>query len=170
MKMPLSSLFLQVWRRIFRSDPQSHESRNRRSSVFNLVRFLKAELASSAKIAVHYTLKKPMNTNTIASFSKTIACVFVLIVGAILMSGCASLGTSSASQSISIGMSKDDVIGVVGGGNARLAKKRTLITASGVKEVWILYKGPLGWGWSGNAIDSQVILEFEKGVVSAITE
>ena len=77
---------------------------------------------------------------------------------------------SSGSSSISIGMSKEDVVSIVGRGNVGLAKKRTQITAAGVAEVWILYHGPLGWGWAANAIDHSVIVTFKDGVVNSITE
>ena len=60
-------------------------------------------------------------------------------------------------------MSKQDVTSVVGRGNVTLAKKRTQTTANGVKEVWVLYKGPLGWGWTENAMDKPVGLNLKTG-------
>jgi hypothetical protein len=111
-----------------------------------------------------------MNIQQLTNLAKKVVCVFVFIAVTSMVSGCASLGSSSASSAISIGMSKQSVVSVVGSGNVALAKKRTQTTTNGVKEVWILYKGPLGWGWTENALDKQVIIEFENGVVSSIIE
>ena len=108
-----------------------------------------------------------MNAQKLISLTKKSACVFAFVAGTVMMSGCV---TPSASAAIPIGTSKEGVISIVGRGNVNLAKKRTQTTANGVKEVWILYKGPLGWGWAENGLDSQVIIEFENGLVTAITE
>ena len=124
---------------------------------------LENRTCSFLKMAGMISSTKPMNIQRFLSLQNYIACVLAIVAGTFLLSGCVSPGSSSASTGVSIGMSKQDVTSVVGRGNVTLAKKRTQTTANGVKEVWVLYKGPLGWGWTENAMDKPVGLNLKTG-------